>query len=434
MGKSLLLSSRSLRISLALTIVGAIGAAACGNATPEEPLGATSQALSTGLVLGRVYAGGGGATSPYKLDYVELFNRGTSAVDTTGMSIQYASSTGPSSGMWATFALPTASIPPGGFFLIAMGGPATGATGADFVLTPDAAATTLGMGGGAGKVALVASATPLACGSATLGRCAATSYIDMLGYGTGTTDYEGALLPFTTDSTKAFQRKGGGCTETDDNSADFEIVAVPAPRNSTSTAVPCSGGTDAGTDAAADTAADTGIFDAAADTAPDTGIFDAAADTAHDTAVVDAADAGSDTAVADTGVADTAVADTAVADTAVADTAVADTAVADAPADTAVADAPADTAVADTAVADTATDDTATDDTGTVADTGTVVDTGVKADTGTKADTGSVPVAEPDTSSGCSCTTAGHGDDRAPLTALASFLVVGLVVARRRRG
>ena len=52
-----------------------------------------AQALSADIVISQVY--GGGATQvQYTNDFVELFNRGTSAVSLAGWSIQYASATG----------------------------------------------------------------------------------------------------------------------------------------------------------------------------------------------------------------------------------------------------------------------------------------------------------------------------------------------------
>jgi hypothetical protein len=41
-----------------------------------------------------VYGGGGNAGSTYKNDFIELFNRGTSPVNVSGWSVQYASTAG----------------------------------------------------------------------------------------------------------------------------------------------------------------------------------------------------------------------------------------------------------------------------------------------------------------------------------------------------
>src|SRR6188472_3243085 len=62
---------------------------------PGERIGKTEQALSTGLVISQVYGGGGNGSgvtaAPYQNDFVEIYNRGLTTVNTAGLSIQYAS-------------------------------------------------------------------------------------------------------------------------------------------------------------------------------------------------------------------------------------------------------------------------------------------------------------------------------------------------------
>ena len=53
-------------------------------------------ALSSGVVISQVYGGGGNTSAPYLNDFVELFNRGTTAVNVANWSVQYNSSTGAS--------------------------------------------------------------------------------------------------------------------------------------------------------------------------------------------------------------------------------------------------------------------------------------------------------------------------------------------------
>ena len=61
-----------------------------------SPVGptATVRATSTTIVISQVYGGGGNSGAPWTNDYIELFNRGTSPVDVTGWSVQYASAAG----------------------------------------------------------------------------------------------------------------------------------------------------------------------------------------------------------------------------------------------------------------------------------------------------------------------------------------------------
>src|SRR5262252_7400072 len=52
-----------------------------------------ARAASTDLVVSQIYAGGGNSGATYANDYVEVFNRGSSSVDVSGWTVQYATST-----------------------------------------------------------------------------------------------------------------------------------------------------------------------------------------------------------------------------------------------------------------------------------------------------------------------------------------------------
>jgi len=186
--------------------------------------GATSS-----VVISQVYAGGGNAGASYTNDFVELLNRGSTAVDLTGWTVQYAPA---SSTSWQTTAL-AGSLGAGRYYLVQLG--STAQVGAPLP-APDATGTT-NLAGSGGKVALVHDATALTCG-ATPGSC--TSADDLVGYGSAT-DYEGAGPAPALSSTTAAVRAGGGCTDSNSNSVDFTAVA-PAPRNTASPAGSCSGG------------------------------------------------------------------------------------------------------------------------------------------------------------------------------------------------
>ena len=185
----------------------------------------TARSASPDVVVSQVFAGGGNAGAPFTNDFVELFNRGSAAVDVGGWTIQYASAAGAS---WQATAL-SGSIAPGRHYLVQL---ASGAVGGSLP-TPDASGTTnLAVSGG--KVAVVRSATLLACG-ASAGSCAgAASLADLIGYG-GAADYEGGAAAGAIDNTTAATRAADGCADTDDNSADFS-AAAPVPRNTASAA------------------------------------------------------------------------------------------------------------------------------------------------------------------------------------------------------
>ena len=177
------------------------------------------------LVISQVYGGGGNAGAPLLNDFVEIFNPGPGAVNLTGWSVQYASSAGTT---WQTTSL-SGSIAAGGYYLIQQ---AAGAGPAPPLPTPDAVGS-IAMNATAGKVALVHDIAPLS------GSCPSGPEIrDLVGYGAASCS-EGSPTPAISNTTADF-RKGGGCTDTDDNLADF-LVAAPAPRNSASPLNSCSG-------------------------------------------------------------------------------------------------------------------------------------------------------------------------------------------------
>ena len=194
-------------------------------------LAPTASSASSDMVVSQLYAGGGNSGATYTNDFVELFNRGSSAVDLGTWSIQYASASGTS---WQVTPL-AGSVQPGGYFLVQLASAA--AIGAALP-TPDASGTA-NLANTGGKVALVRSAGALTCGAAA-GSCSADpSVADLVGYGTAT-DYEGTGPATGLNNTTAALRGGDGCTDTDANASDF-AGAIPAPRNSATAAAPCAG-------------------------------------------------------------------------------------------------------------------------------------------------------------------------------------------------
>ena len=200
-----------------------------------------ARGATANVVISQLYAGGGNSGATFTNDFVELFNRGSSAVDLTGWTVQYASAASTS---WAATAL-SGSIQPGRYYLVQLA--STASVGAPL---PTAEATgTSNLAASGGKVALVHDATALACG-ATAGSCAAIGSVeDLVGYGSAT-DYEGSAPAAALSSTTAAVRGGGGCTDSDINGDDFSAV-TPAPRNGSSPATACSSTPPAGSSAAA---------------------------------------------------------------------------------------------------------------------------------------------------------------------------------------
>ena len=186
------------------------------------------------VVISQVYGGGGNAGATYTHDFVELFNRGTTTVDISGYSIQYASATGPSTTppAWAVNAIPASTtIAAGKYFLIKL---ASGGAIGTALPTVDLDITTapINLSGGTGKVALVNSTTAL------LGSSVTTGYVDLVGYGTGSS-FETAVFPATgITTTMSIQRANNGCTDANNNSTDFALSTVN-PRNAAVAAYSC---------------------------------------------------------------------------------------------------------------------------------------------------------------------------------------------------
>jgi hypothetical protein len=195
------------------------------------PLGAASaRASGSGsIVVGEVFAAGGNSGAAYANDYVELFNRGAGDVAIDGWTLQYASAASTS---WQQTAL-SGTIPAGGRYLVQL---ASGGTNGAALPAADATGTSnLAVTGG--KVAVVSGTTALSCG-ASAGTCSPVAGVeDLVGYGSAA-DYEGSSAAPAGSATNALVRAGSGCTDSDDNAADF-ATAAPNPQNSSAAASPC---------------------------------------------------------------------------------------------------------------------------------------------------------------------------------------------------
>ena len=194
---------------------------------------APAQAVSTDLVISQVYGGGGNTGAPYTHDFVELYNRGASAVSLDGKSLQYASATGTGNFGANAGALTelTGTLQPGEHFLVQeVAG--SGGNGVSLPTPNVIDPTPIDMSGTNGKVALVTGTTTLGCngGSTACSAPQAARIIDLVGYGSANF-FEGAgAAPALSNATAAF-RAANGATDTDNNAGDFASGA-PNPRNS----------------------------------------------------------------------------------------------------------------------------------------------------------------------------------------------------------
>jgi len=199
---------------------------------------ASLRAVSPNIVISQLYGGGGNSGATYTHDYIELFNRGTTTVSLTGWSVQYASATG--TGLFSSNVTTlSGSLAPGQYFLIRE---AAGAGGTTALPTPDATGS-IAMSATAGKVVVVNSTSGLACngGSTPCSSSQLAMIVDLVGYG-GANFFEGAApAPILSNTTSDF-RGSNGCTDTDNNSADFAAgTAYPNARNTSTSLNVCSG-------------------------------------------------------------------------------------------------------------------------------------------------------------------------------------------------
>jgi hypothetical protein len=188
-------------------------------------------AASPDIVVSQVYGGGGNSGAPFTNDFVEFFNRGSTSIDVTGWTVQYATS---SSTTWSRSSL-SGSIAPGHHYLVQEG---SGGSAGSPLPAADAVGT-FNLSSSSGKVAVVRSDTALTCGGSP-GSCASDpSIADFVGYGSAA-DYEGTAAAPGLSSTTAAMRADSGCTETDNNASDFSSAA-PDPRNSAAAQHDCGG-------------------------------------------------------------------------------------------------------------------------------------------------------------------------------------------------
>lgn len=209
-------------ISRSMAVLGWLAVSACA-------LGAGTAAQAAGVVISQVYGGGGNSGAPLQNDFIELFNAGSNAQSLNGWSVQYASSTGAT---WNNLTpLPDVTLAPGAYLLIQEGGGTNGVP----LPAPDVIDDTpIALAAANGKVALVNSTTQLS------GTCPTddASVVDFIGYGSANCAEATAVAALS--NTTAAVRNDGGCTDSDDNLADFRVGA-PAPRNGATAPNPCAG-------------------------------------------------------------------------------------------------------------------------------------------------------------------------------------------------
>ena len=187
-----------------------------------------AMAASPNLVISQIYGAGGNAGSVYRNDYIEIFNRGDTAVTATGWSVQYGSAT--STAAWSGKSLlPTFTVEPGQYVLIQQqSGGSAGALLPTPIIVP---APTFNASGTTGKIALVSDGVTLSGATP-----ATANVVDLIGFGTAN-GFEGAVAT-APSATLALFRAQNGCIDSDNNRNDF-TTSAPAPRTSDSARNAC---------------------------------------------------------------------------------------------------------------------------------------------------------------------------------------------------
>src|SRR5262249_33212135 len=160
----------------------------------------------------QIYGGGGNSGATYANDFVQLYNRGSTTVDMSGWSLQYAPATG--TGDWTGRQPLGGTIAPGQDYLI---GVASG--GASRLPLPPANVSLgqINLAQNAGKIALVDNSDLLS------GACPSLTHVkDFVGYGATANCFEGsgAVVVQANLTMTALFRLAGGLIDTNDNKAD----------------------------------------------------------------------------------------------------------------------------------------------------------------------------------------------------------------------
>ena len=191
--------------------------------TPIWALPAQATPENDNVVINELYLRGGSNNQPYTHKFVELYNPTDAEISLDGMSLQYFSSKGADASN--NVSLEGYSIEAGGYFLVRGG---TNGSNGEAVPNVDLVAGGLNPGGANGAIALVD-------GSADVDGVAAgdvsgnENFIDFVGYGKSVEfETEAASYDGGNSDPGSITRTDG--LDTDDNSADFDFVTVPAIR------------------------------------------------------------------------------------------------------------------------------------------------------------------------------------------------------------
>jgi hypothetical protein len=174
-----------------------------------------------GVVISQLF-GGGSATAPFLVDYIELHNNTGIAQNIGGCKLLYGSASGNlASTVSNSFTFPANTIIPSGGYLLIAANPGA----STLPITPDFTMT-FNMANANGKVAFGSSSM---VNGTTYANQPVGSVFDFVGYGTALESETAAAIGL--NNSNAGFRKNNGCDDTNNNLNDFE-AATPNPRNS----------------------------------------------------------------------------------------------------------------------------------------------------------------------------------------------------------
>jgi hypothetical protein len=189
------------------------------------------------IVISQIYSNGGNPGSTYQNNYLELFNRTDNPIDFGGWRIYATSENGTFDQAISFVSSRGLSIGGHQYLLIRFGPESTNGAPVPYDIPGPTTAPSPPPGippfplfnlSPSGKVFI----TPPGV-NAFGNTCPPNSQIvDFVGYGANASCFEGSGPAGTNSNTTADLRKGAGCTDSDNNAADFDVSA-PSPRNST---------------------------------------------------------------------------------------------------------------------------------------------------------------------------------------------------------
>jgi Calx-beta domain/Lamin Tail Domain len=202
-------------------------------------VGSAQTIADSNIRINQIYTRGGEAGAAFQNDFIELFNRGNVDVDISGWSLNIINFSGippniqySASGI-KIFTSPRNIIKPGGHYLIRFGG--NGSSGQPLP-TPDIDLNPMPISDSGGEIILVAKDKTLPFGYCPAAPDLTGVVVDYVGYGIAIC-YEGTVT-LAPPPDKALTRVGSGCTDNNDNLADFSF-ATPVPRTQQDTVTPC---------------------------------------------------------------------------------------------------------------------------------------------------------------------------------------------------